>query len=132
MVRIAIRQMDPELPLPGMAHPGDAGVDLYSRQDILIAPAGGRVLVPTGIAIAVPDGYVGLVVPRSGLAIKHGVTLVNTPGIIDSGYRGELQVVMINTDPAIPYSVKRGDRIAQLLIQRMESVAWLVVDELDG
>ncbi|MEK7296009.1 MAG: dUTP diphosphatase, partial [Actinomycetota bacterium] len=113
-------------------HPGDAGVDLYSRQDILIAPAGGRVLVPTGIAIAVPDGYVGLVVPRSGLAIKHGVTLVNTPGIIDSGYRGELQVVMINTDPAIPYSVKRGDRIAQLLIQRMESVAWLVVDELDG
>ncbi|MEK7410528.1 MAG: dUTP diphosphatase [Actinomycetota bacterium] len=132
MVQIAIRQMDPELPLPGMAHPGDAGVDLYSRQDILIAPAGGRVLVPTGIAIAVPDGYVGLVVPRSGLAIKHGVTLVNTPGIIDSGYRGELQVVMINTDPAIPYSVKRGDRIAQLLIQRMESVAWLVVDELDG
>ena len=132
MVQIAIRQMDPELPLPGMAHPGDAGVDLYSRQDILIAPAGGRVLVPTGIAIAVPDGYVGLVVPRSGLAIKHGVTFVNTPVIIDSGYRGELQVVMINTDPAIPYSVKRGDRIAQLLIQRMESVAWLVVDELDG
>lgn len=132
MVQIAIRQMDPELPLPGTAHPGDAGVDLYSRQDILIAPAGGRVLVPTGIAIAIPDGYVGLVVPRSGLAIKHGVTLVNTPGIIDSGYRGELQVVMINTDPAIPYPVKRGDRIAQLLIQRMESVAWLVVDELDG
>ena len=132
MVRIAVRQLDPELPLPVMAHVGDAGVDLYARQDAVIAPAGGRVLVPTGIAIAIPDGYVGLVVPRSGLAIKHGVTLVNTPGIIDSGYRGELQAVMINTDPTISYSVKRGDRIAQLMIQRMETVTWNVVDELDG
>lgn len=132
MVQIAIRQLDLELPLPVVAHTGDAGVDLYARQDVVIAPAGGRVLVPTGIAIAIPDGYVGLVVPRSGLAIKFGVTLVNTPGIIDSGYRGELQVVMINTDPSIPYPVKRGDRIAQLLIQRMEPVTWQVVDELDG
>lgn len=132
MVQIAVRQLDPELPLPVMAHAGDAGMDLYARQDVEIAPAGGRVLVPTGIAIAIPDGYVGLVVPRSGLAIKHGVTLVNTPGIIDSGYRGELQVVMINTDPAISYSVKRGDRIAQLMIQRMETVTWNVVEELDG
>lgn len=132
MVQIAVRQLDLELPLPVEAHAGDAGVDLYARQDVVIAPAGGRVLVPTGIAIAIPDGYVGLVVPRSGLAIKFGVTLVNTPGIIDSGYRGELQVVMINTDPSIPYPVKRGDRIAQLLIQRMEPVTWQVVDELDG
>ena len=132
MVQIAVRQLDPDLPLPATAHTGDAGVDLYARQDVVIAPAGGRVLIPTGIAIAIPDGYVGLVVPRSGLAIKHGVTLVNTPGVIDSGYRGELQVVMINTDPTISYSVKRGDRIAQLVIQRTESVQWVAVDELEG
>jgi dUTP pyrophosphatase len=132
MVQIAVRQLDPGLPIPGTAHTGDAGVDLYARQDVVIAPAGGRVLVPTGIAIAIPDGYVGLVVPRSGLAIKHGVTLVNTPGIIDSGYRGELQVVMINTDSMVPYAVTRGDRIAQLIIQRTEFVTWRVVDELDG
>lgn len=132
MVQIAVRQLDPDLPLPATAHFGDAGVDLFARQDVVIAPAGGRVLVPTGIAIAIPDGYVGLVLPRSGLAHKHGVTLVNTPGVIDSGYRGELQVVMINTDPTISYSVKRGDRIAQLLIQRTESVQWVAVDELDG
>lgn len=132
MVQIAVRQLDPDLPLPATAHFGDAGVDLFARQDVVIAPAGGRVLVPTGIAIAIPDGYVGLVLPRSGLAHKHGVTLVNTPGVIDSGYRGELQVVMINTDPTISYSVKRGDRIAQLLIQRTESVQWVAVGELDG
>lgn len=132
MVQITVRQLDPDLPLPATAHFGDAGVDLFARQDVVIAPAGGRVLVPTGIAIAIPDGYVGLVLPRSGLAHKHGVTLVNTPGVIDCGYRGELQVVMINTDPTISYSVKRGDRIAQLLIQRTESVQWVAVDELDG
>lgn len=132
MVQIAVRQLDPEIPLPVTAHAGDAGVDIYARQDVVIAPAGGRVLVPTGIAIAIPDGYVGLVVPRSGLAIKHGVTLVNTPGIIDSGYRGELQVVMINTDPTTSYPVTRGDRIAQLIIQRTETVTWRIVDELDG
>ncbi|MEO5974632.1 MAG: dUTP diphosphatase [Ilumatobacteraceae bacterium] len=132
MVQIAVRQLDPELPLPSSAHVGDAGVDLHARQDAVIAPAGGRVLVATGIAVAIPNGFVGLVMPRSGLAIKHGVTLVNTPGVIDSGYRGELQVVMINTDPTTPYSVKRGDRIAQLLIQSIESVQWTVVGELDG
>ncbi|MEO8162302.1 MAG: dUTP diphosphatase [Ilumatobacteraceae bacterium] len=132
MVQIAVRQLDPELPLPLSAHVGDAGVDLHARQDAVIAPAGGRVLVATGIAVAIPNGFVGLVMPRSGLAIKHGVTLVNTPGVIDSGYRGELQVVMINTDPTTPYSVKRGDRIAQLLIQSIESVQWTVVGELDG
>ncbi len=131
MVQIAVRQLDADLPLPVMVHSGDAGVDLHSREDVLIAAAGGRVLVPTGIAVAIPSGYVGLVVPRSGLAIKHGVTLVNTPGIIDSGYRGELKVVMINTDPAASYQVTRGDRIAQLLIQRIENVTWSVVTELD-
>ena len=132
MVEIALRQLDPDLPLPTVAHVGDAGVDLYAREDVVIAPAGGRVLVPTGIAISIPIGYLGLVVPRSGLAIKHGITLVNTPGVIDSGYRDELRVVMMNTDPKIPYSVQRGDRIAQLLIQRVEEVNWNVVDELGG
>lgn len=132
MVQIAIRQLDPDLPLPAVAHVGDAGIDLYARLDVVIAPAGGRVLVPTGIAIAIPDGYVGLVAPRSGLAIKHGVTLVNTPGVIDCGYRDELLIVMINTDPTIAYAVVRGDRIAQLLIQRIESVNWSVVDQLGG
>jgi dUTP pyrophosphatase len=131
MVQIAVRQLDTDLPLPVTAHSGDAGVDLHSREDVLIAAAGGRVLVPTGIAVAIPSGYVGLVVPRSGLAIKHGVTLLNTPGIIDSGYRGELKVVMINTDPTSDYQVTRGDRIAQLVIQRIENVTWRVVDELD-
>ena len=131
MVQIAVRQLDADLPLPVTAHSGDAGVDLYSREDALISAAGGRMLVPTGIAVAIPSGYVGLVVPRSGLAIKHGVTLLNTPGIIDSGYRDELKVVMINTDPTSSYQVARGDRIAQLVIQPIENVTWNVVDKLD-
>ena len=131
MVHIAVRQLDADLPLPVTAHSGDAGVDLYSREDALISAAGGRMLVPTGIAVAIPSGYVGLVVPRSGLAIKHGVTLLNTPGIIDSGYRDELKVVMINTDPTSSYQVARGDRIAQLVIQPIENVTWNVVDKLD-
>lgn len=131
MVQIAVRQLDADLPLPVTAHSGDAGVDLYSREDVLISAAGGRMLVPTGIAVAIPSGFVGLVVPRSGLAIMHGVTLLNTPGIIDSGYRGELKVVMINTDPSSDYQVARGDRIAQLVIQPIENVTWSVVDELD-
>lgn len=126
-----VRQLDDGLPLPGTAHVGDAGVDLYARRDATIPAAGGRILMPTGIAIAIPIGYAGLVVPRSGLALKHGITLVNTPGIIDSGYRGELQVVMINTDPLADYIVTRGDRVAQLLVQPIESIEWDVVDELD-
>lgn len=130
-MQIAVRQLDADLPLPVTAHSGDAGVDLYSREDVLISAAGGRMLVPTGIAVAIPSGFVGLVVPRSGLAIMHGVTLLNTPGIIDSGYRGELKVVMINTDPSSDYQVARGDRIAQLVIQPIENVTWSVVDELD-
>ncbi|MFM9138450.1 MAG: dUTP diphosphatase [Actinomycetota bacterium] len=129
---VDVLRLDPDLPLPTTAHPGDAGVDLYAREDALLRAGGGRVLVPTGIAVAIPMGYMGLVVPRSGLALKHGITLVNTPGIIDSGYRGELKVVMVNTDPSDDYRVTRGDRIAQLIIQENVSVSWRSVDELTG
>ena len=129
---VAVQRLDPDLPLPATAHNGDAGVDLYARENALIAAKGGRVLMPTGLAIAIPLGFAGFVVPRSGLDLKHGITLVNTPGIIDSGYRGELKVVMINTDPTVDYLITRGDRIAQLLIQRIETIDWNVVDNLDG
>lgn len=132
MLKVAIQQLDPDLPLPAVAHRGDAGIDLYARNDALLPCAGGRVLVPTGIAVAIPEGHAGFVLPRSGLALKHGISLVNTPGLIDAGYRGELKCVMLNTDPATDYEVKRGDRIAQLVIQRIEEVTWQVVDSLDG
>ena len=129
---VAVQRLDPDLPLPATAHNGDAGVDLYARENALIPAKGGRILMPTGLAIAIPLGFAGFVVPRSGLALMHGITLVNTPGIIDSGYRGELKVVMINTHPAVDYSVTRGDRIAQILIQRIETIDRNVVDNLDG
>ena len=129
---VAVQRLDPDLPLPATAHNGDAGVDLYARENATIPAKGGRILMPTGLAIAIPLGFAGFVVPRSGLALKHGITLVNTPGIIDSGYRGELKVVMINTDPTVDYLVTRGDRIAQILIQRIETIDWTVVDRLDG
>ena len=129
---VACQRLDPDLPLPATAHTGDAGVDLYARENATIAAKGGRILMPTGLAIAVPLGFAGFVVPRSGLALKHGITLVNTPGIIDSGYRGELKVVMINTDPVADYVVSRGDRVAQLLIQQIETVQWEEVDQLSG
>jgi dUTP pyrophosphatase len=129
---VAVQRLDPDLPLPATARNGDAGVDLYARENATIAAKGGRILMPTGLAIAVPLGFAGFVVPRSGLALKHGITLVNTPGIIDSGYRGELKVVMINTDPTVDYVVTRGDRIAQILIQRIETIDWNEVDNLDG
>ena len=129
---VAVQRLDPDLPLPATARNGDAGVDLYARENALIPAKGGRILMPTGLAIAIPLGFAGFVVPRSGLALKHGITLVNTPGIIDSGYRGELKVVMINTDPTVDYLVTRGDRIAQILIQRIETIDWNVVDNLDG
>ena len=131
-LRIDIVQLDPDLPLPSYARAGDAGLDLRARTDALVPARGGRALVPTGIAVAIPDGWVGLVVPRSGLALRHGVALANTPGVIDSGYRGELQAVVINLDPADDYQVRRGDRIAQLLVQRVEHVSWNVVAELRG
>jgi dUTP pyrophosphatase len=124
--------MSVDLPLPVPAHLGDAGLDLYAREDAVIPARGGRLLMPTGVAVAIPHGYMGLAVPRSGLALKHGITLVNTPGIIDSGYRGELKVVMINTDPELDYEVKRGDRVAQLIISRYDNVTWTEVTELSG
>ena len=131
-IGVQIQRLDPDLPLPVPAHLGDAGLDLYAREDAIIPARGGRLLMPTGVAVAIPHGYMGLPVPRSGLALKHGITLVNTPGIIDSGYRGELKVVMINTDPEHDYEVKRGDRVAQLIISRYDNVTWTEVTELSG
>jgi len=132
VVDIPITRLDTGLPLPAYAHEGDAGIDLFAREDAVIAPAGGRVLMPTGIAIALPLGYAGFVLPRSGLALKHGVSVVNAPGLIDSGYRGELKVVLLNTDPHTQYEVSRGDRIAQLVVQKVEHVQWREVDALDS
>ena len=129
---VPVQRLDLALPLPAPAHVGDAGIDLYARIDAVLPARGGRLLVPTGVAVAIPVGFFGQVVPRSGLALKHGVTLVNTPGIIDSGYRGELQVIMINTDPNTDYQITRGDRIAQLVIQELVTTAWKVVEELEG
>lgn len=125
-------QLDAELPLPAYAHEGDAGLDLFAREAATAASAGGRLLMPTGISIAIPIGWCGLVMPRSGLALQHGISVVNAPGLIDAAYRGEIKVVLINTDPEHDYQITRGDRVAQLVIQRVEQVAWNVVDELDG
>jgi dUTP pyrophosphatase len=130
MLQVPLRRLDPDLPLPAYAKPGDAGVDLVARETVTLARAGGRALVPTGVAVAIPEGCAGFVQPRSGLALKHGVTCLNTPGLIDAGYRGELIVLLVNTDPADDYEVTRGDRIAQLVIQRVERADFVVVDEL--
>ena len=130
-VKVLITRLDPELPLPRYAKGGDAGADIVSRIDITLAP-GERALVPTGIAIALPDGYVALVHPRSGLAIKHGVTMVNSPGTVDAGFRGELQVILINHDRSESVSFKRGDRIAQLVIQKVERAEFVEVQDLPG
>lgn len=129
MVEISIKRLDPELPLPAYSHPGDAGADLYSAVDLTLDP-GERALVPTGIAFALPEGYVGLVHPRSGLAARHGISVVNSPGTIDAGYRGEVKVCLVNTDPREPFAVRRGDRIAQLVIQRFETAAFVEAEEL--
>jgi dUTP pyrophosphatase len=129
---IPVVRLDPDLPLPGYAHQGDAGADLLARIDVTLAANGGRVLVPTGMAVAIPEGYAGFVQPRSGLALRHGVTCLNTPGLIDSGYRDELAVLLVNTDPQEPYEVHRGDRIAQLVIQRVETAAFVEVAELSA
>jgi len=128
-VKVLITRLDPELPLPSYAKPGDAGMDIYSTINLVIAP-GCRELVPTGIAIALPPGYVALVHPRSGLALKHGITLANAPGTIDASYRGEVKVIMINLDPAESYEIKRGERIAQLVFQRVELVELCEVASL--
>ncbi len=129
---IPIVQLDPELPLPSYAHDGDAGIDLYATEDVTLEAGGGRALVATGISIAIPVGYGGFVLPRSGMALKHGISVVNGPGLIDAAYRGEIKVILINTDPSTDFSISRGDRIAQLVIQRVERVEWEVTDELVG
>jgi dUTP pyrophosphatase len=130
MPDVPVVRLDPDLPLPGYAHPGDAGADLVAREEVTIAPGGGRAVVPTGIALAIPDGYAGFVLPRSGLALRYGVTCLNTPGLVDAGYRDELRVILVNTDPSEPYTVHRGDRIAQLVIQPVERTVFTAVNAL--
>ena len=130
MLRIPVIRLDPDLPLPGYARPGDAGADLQARAGAKLRRGGGRALVATGLALALPEGYAGFVQPRSGLALRHGVTCLNAPGLIDSGYRDEIKVLLVNTDPDDDYEVTRGDRIAQLVIQRVEQADFQVVDEL--
>jgi dUTP pyrophosphatase len=129
MLSVPVHRLGPDAVLPAYARPGDAGADLFAREDTVLAAAGGRALVPTGLVVAVPDRYAGLVLPRSGLALRHGITCLNTPGLIDAGYRGEVRVLLINTDPHEEYEVHRGDRIAQLVIQRVEHVVFQPVGE---
>jgi dUTP pyrophosphatase len=131
VLTVPIVRLDPDLPLPSYAHAGDAGLDLRAREDGVVAPGGGRLLMPTGISIAIPAGYAGFVLPRSGNALNHGLMMANTPGLIDSAYRDEVKVILLNTDPREPFVVKRGDRLAQLVIQRVEEIGWSVVGSLD-
>jgi dUTP pyrophosphatase len=128
---IDVVRLDAELPLPSYAHPGDAGADLLTTVDVTLAP-GERAMVPTGVAIALPAGYVALVHPRSGLAARHGLSIVNAPGTVDAGYRGEIKVMLINHDPHLPIELRRGDRIAQLVVQRVERARFVEVGELPG
>ena len=128
-VQVLLSRLDPEVPLPAYARPGDAGADLVTTSDIVLKP-GERGVVGTGVAIALPPGYAGFVQPRSGLALTHGVTCLNTPGLIDAGYRDEIRVLLVNTDPGTAYRVSRGDRIAQLVIQRVEAAGFRLVEEL--
>ena len=130
-MKVLITRLDSDLPLPQYAKPGDAGADVYSRIDYELK-AGERALIPTGIAIALPDGYVALMHPRSGLAIKYGISMVNTPGTIDAGFRGELQVILINHDLKETFSIKRGDRIAQIVFQKVERAEFVEVKSLPG
>ena len=130
-VQVLISRLDKSVPLPSYAKPGDAGADLTARIDVTLQP-GERALVPTGISIALPNGYVALVHPRSGLAIKHGVTMVYSPGTVDAGFRGELQIILINHDPKEAISFKKGDRIAQLVIQQVERANFVEVESLPG
>ncbi|GGC99397.1 deoxyuridine 5'-triphosphate nucleotidohydrolase [Tersicoccus solisilvae] len=128
-VTVAVQLLDPGIEPPAYAHPGDAGADLRSRVDLMLEP-GERALVPTGVALALPPGYVGLVHPRSGLATRHGITIVNAPGTVDAGYRGEIMVTLLNTDPREAFGISRGDRIAQLVIQRVDHAAFEVAADL--
>lgn len=129
-MRLIVKRLDSALPLPSYAHEGDAGLDLYSAATLDIEP-GERVLVPTGLAVAIPEGYAGFVQPRSGLALKQGLSLVNTPGLIDSHYRGEIKLIAINLDPSNAISIVRGDKVAQLVIQRVERVHVVEAESLD-
>jgi len=128
---VLVQRLDPDVPLPSYAHPGDAGADLVTTVDATVDP-GQRVLLPTGIAIALPDGFAAFVHPRSGLAVRYGVSLVNSPGTIDAGYRGEIQVSLINLDPIHPVQLRRGDRIAQLVVQQVAAARFHEVDKLPG
>ena len=128
-VQVQLTRLDPDVPLPAYAHPGDAGADLVSTIDLDLAP-GERALVPTGIAIALPEGYAGFVHPRSGLAARSGLSVLNTPGTIDSGYRGEVKVLLVNSDPHSPVRLRRGDRVAQLVVQQVEQADYVEVSEL--
>ncbi|MEU5862503.1 dUTP diphosphatase [Nonomuraea sp. NPDC047529] len=130
-VEVLIQRLDTGLPVPSYAHPGDAGADLYAAEDVELLP-GERTVVGTGVAIALPDGYAAFVHPRSGLAARHGVTLVNAPGTVDAGYRGEIKVTLINTDAKEPFRLRRGDRVAQLVVQRVERAAFYEVERLPG
>lgn len=131
MVNVPLVRLDPDLVAPGYAHPGDAGADLRAAVDCTLLP-GQRRLVPTGVAIALPEGYVGLVHPRSGLAHRHGLSIVNAPGTIDAGYRGEIQVCLVNLDPERPIELHRGDRVAQLVVQRFEQADFIEYADLDS
>src|SRR5579862_752973 len=128
MLRVPLHRLDPDLAVPGYAREGDAGADLLARSDVVLSRGGGRAIVPTGVAVAIPDGYAGFVLPRSGLAARHGITCLNAPGLVDSGYRGELQVVLVNHDPQHDYEVTRGDRIAQLVLVGVEQADFAIVD----
>lgn len=130
-VQILLQRLDQGLPVPSRAHPGDAGCDLYAAADVDLAP-GRRAVVGTGVAIALPAGYAAFVHPRSGLAAEHGVTIVNAPGTVDAGYRGEIKIILLNTDPERAVRLRRGDRIAQLVIQRVVMPAFLEVEHLPG
>jgi dUTP pyrophosphatase len=130
VLEIPLVRLDEDLPTPSYARPGDAGCDLVARLDATLAPSGGRAAIATGIALEIPEGYAGLVLARSGLAARHGVACLNAPGLIDPGYRGEVVVILVNTDPAAPYEVRRGDRIAQLVICRVEEARFVAVDRL--
>ncbi|HJR25739.1 MAG TPA: dUTP diphosphatase [Acidimicrobiales bacterium] len=129
-LRVPVVRLDPDLDLPAYARPGDAGLDLVAREPARLEPRGGRALIPTGVAFALPEGYAGFVQPRSGLALRHGITCLNTPGLIDAGYRDELKVLLVNLDPEEPFEVHRGDRIAQLVVQAVAQVEWSPVAEL--
>jgi dUTP pyrophosphatase len=129
VIELPVKQLRPDAVLPSRAYPGDAGLDLVSCEPVVLPP-GARAVVPTGLAVAIPDGYVGFVQPRSGLAAKHGITIVNAPGTIDAGYRGEIQVVLLNTDEELPFQVERGMRIAQLVVLPLPDVELVEVDEL--